>query len=232
MLSFLPREFGAESDAPYHDSHPFRTLAWLDFMKEVATIDGPKFVFAHILKPHVPYSFDQYGNITLDYVGWANDHDPTVHSAFYGQVIWFNARMLEVIDAILANYEEPPIMVIAGDHGMNERTTPRLAMTYSRHICSRMAARAPYIRQSPRSIISEQYWTTTSDWTLGCWRIGSTPSGIKSDAYDFEHVRPCLLPMHSGRLIQRLSQPRDGARRSTARDSGRRRARPTTAPQP
>ena len=117
MLPFVPREFGAESDAPYHDIHPFRTLAWLDFMKEVATIDGPKFVFAHILKPHVPYSFDQYGNITLDYVGWANDHDPTVHSAFYGQVIWFNARMLEVIDAILANYEEPPIIVIAGDHG-------------------------------------------------------------------------------------------------------------------
>ena len=126
MLPFLPREFGAESDAPYHYSHPFRTLAWLDFMKEVATIDEPKFVFAHILKPHGPYSFDQYGNITLDYVGWANDHDPTVDSAFYGQVIWFNARMLEVIDAILANYEEPPIIVIAGDHG-RERGNPLIS---------------------------------------------------------------------------------------------------------
>ena len=34
--------------------------------------------------------------------------------------------MLEVIDAILANYEEPPIMVIAGDHG-NERTNPSIS---------------------------------------------------------------------------------------------------------
>ena len=126
VMLLLPREFRAESDAPYHYSHPFRTLAWLDFMKEVATIEGPKFVFAHLMKPHEPHSFDQYGNITFDEIGWSDDHDPTVSKAFYGQVIYINARMLEVIDAILANYEEPPIMVIAGDHG-NERTNPSIS---------------------------------------------------------------------------------------------------------
>ena len=114
---FLSHEFSAEHDEPYNWDHPFRTLAWLDFMNEVGTIEGPNFVFTHLIKPHGPYSFDQYGNITLDFRGWGDDHDPTVPDAFSGQLIWFNARLLEVIDAILANYEEPPIVVIAGDHG-------------------------------------------------------------------------------------------------------------------
>ena len=68
---------------------------------------GARSVFAHLMKPHEPHSFDQYGNITFDEIGWSDDHDPTVSKAFYGQVIYINARMLEVIDAILANYEWP-----------------------------------------------------------------------------------------------------------------------------
>ena len=125
---FLSHDFSTEYDDPhtYTWKHPYRTLAWLDFMTEVGMIEGPKFVFAHLMKPHEPHSFDQYGNITFDEIGWSDDHDPTVSKAFYGQVIYINARMLEVIDAILANYEEPPIMVIAGDHG-NERSNPSIS---------------------------------------------------------------------------------------------------------
>ena len=122
---FLSSEFDIHPDDPfaYRWQHPLHTLAWLDFMKEVATIDGPKFVFAHILKPHGPYSFDQYGNIAFDSGGWSHSHDPTVPSAFFGQIIWLNARVLEVIDAILDDYKEPPIMVIVGDHG--DKASPR-----------------------------------------------------------------------------------------------------------
>ena len=123
---FLSHRFSAEDDVPYGWHHPFRTLAWLDFMKEVATLKGPKFVFAHLLKPHGPASFDKYGNITFELGGWSDDHDPTVSEAFYGTVFYMNARMLEVIDAILDDYEEPPIMVIAGDHGY-ERDDPSIS---------------------------------------------------------------------------------------------------------
>ena len=123
---FLSHRFSAEDDVPYEWPHPFRTLAWLDFMKEVATLKGPKFVFAHLLKPHGPASFDKYGNITFELGGWSDDHDPTVSEAFYGTVLYMNARMLEVIDAILDDYEEPPIMVIAGDHGY-ERDDPSIS---------------------------------------------------------------------------------------------------------
>ncbi len=114
---FLPQQFQVAPSGPYGWRHPARTLAWLDFMKKVGPIERPKFVIAHFLKPHSPYSFDRHGNITFDSAGWPDDHDPTVKNAFYGQIIWFNGQLLEVIDAILRDYEEPPIIVIAGDHG-------------------------------------------------------------------------------------------------------------------
>ncbi len=82
-------------------------------------MERPKFVFAHLVKPHFPYSFDRFGKIAWhspDW-GWGRDDDPTVGSPFYGQLIWLNGQMLDVIDVILDNYEEPPIIVIAGDHG-------------------------------------------------------------------------------------------------------------------
>ena len=120
---FLSSQFEILHDDPYaYDwEHPFRTLAWLDFMKEVGTMERPKFVFAHLIKPHFPYSFDRFGNITFDPSGWGHDHDPTVSGPFYGQLSWLNGQMLEVVDAILDDYEEPPIIVIAGDHGHGQR---------------------------------------------------------------------------------------------------------------
>ena len=119
---FLSSEFDIHPDDPfaYRWQHPLRTLAWLDFMNEVAGMDGPKFVFAHLLKPHGPNSFDRHGNIAFDSGGWPDEHDPTVPEAFYGQVIWVNGRMIEVVDAILENVRRTTyhrVIVIAGDHG-------------------------------------------------------------------------------------------------------------------
>ena len=114
---FLSQQFQVHPGDRYDWLHPARTLAWLDFMKSVGAMKGPKFVFAHLTKPHEPYSFDRHGNITFDLEGWPDDHDPTVPEALYGQLIWLNGQMLEVIDAILDTYDEPPIIVIAGDHG-------------------------------------------------------------------------------------------------------------------
>ena len=77
---FRPSKFDVQPDDPYvyRRGHPFRTLAWLDFMKSVGTMERPKFVFAHLLKPHGPNSFDRHGNIAFDSGGWPDEHDPTV----------------------------------------------------------------------------------------------------------------------------------------------------------
>ena len=111
----------------YHWSHPDQTLEAIEFIKNSASISGPKFVFAHLIKPHGPYSFDQHGNISPVPQGWNDDHDPTVPGAFYGQLIWLNERIIEVIDGILEGSERPPIMVIVGDHGYERGDSSKIA---------------------------------------------------------------------------------------------------------
>ena len=108
--------FESEDRYGYGSTNPYRVLDWLEYMKDVSSSESPKFVFAHLVKPHEPYSFDQHGNIAFG-SGWGDSHDPEVDSAFHGQVIWLNARMLETIDAILGAYVEAPIIVIMSDHG-------------------------------------------------------------------------------------------------------------------
>ena len=56
---FLSQQFQVDPGDRYDWLHPARTLAWLDFMKTVGRMEKPKFVFAHLTKPHEPYSFDR-----------------------------------------------------------------------------------------------------------------------------------------------------------------------------
>ncbi|MCY4110287.1 MAG: hypothetical protein OXG11_14845, partial [Chloroflexi bacterium] len=121
----LSPEFGTQHRS-YGFGHPQRALDWLEFMKEVGTWDGPKIVVAHLIKPHGPYSFDRHGNVSFDGASWQDDHDPSVPGAFYGQLIWLNGQMLDVIDAIIDDNVQTPIIVIAGDHG-HEKHDPSIS---------------------------------------------------------------------------------------------------------
>lgn len=122
VAHFAPSILHRRDPCLYHWENPMWSLEWLEFMGESAGMESPKFVFAHLLKPHAPFTFDQYGNISPTLEGWGDGHDPKVESAFYGQIRWLNREMLDVIDSILAHYESPPIIVIMSDHGVNGRS--------------------------------------------------------------------------------------------------------------
>ena len=119
--------FETEERHPYRGRDPNRALDWLDYMNDAGSLRSPKFVFAHLVKPHRPSYFDQYGNISSD-GGWSDEHDPDVASAFQGQIKWLNGRMLGVIDSILAAHVKTPIIVISSDHG--DRLGPGLPNTH------------------------------------------------------------------------------------------------------
>ena len=83
--------------------------------------DGPQFVFAHIISPHVPFVFGREGEeisgidpyTLLDKQG-GNDSNIELYR---NQLHYLNSLVLEAIDGILAAYEEPPIIVLQADHG-------------------------------------------------------------------------------------------------------------------
>ena len=83
-------------------------------LQQAADLNGPKFVFSHILSPHPPYEFDSAGNPTKfdeDHQGWTN------RAGYAGQVKFDNGKVRKAIEHILAVSARPPIIVIQGDHG-------------------------------------------------------------------------------------------------------------------
>ena len=82
------------------------------------------FIFAHIISPHPPYIFDRNGKYTPPTT--FRTGSPGVwlpKSKFIGQLIYTNKWIEKIINKIISNSTEPPIIVLQGDHGPS--TTPR-----------------------------------------------------------------------------------------------------------
>ena len=111
---FRPRD-----DSPYESWAPERVLDMFEFLADAPHESGPTYVFAHILKPHVPATFDRHGNMLVSHRKqdqFSDDHDPTVPDAYIGQLIFINSLVLRTVDSILENRSQQPIIVVASDH--------------------------------------------------------------------------------------------------------------------
>ena len=103
-----------------YDTHRRIILHNFERLPEAASIQGPKYVFAHIVAPHPPYVFDKAGNpIDPNYPFTLSIEE---RAGYIEQLQFINTRMLETIDGILANSESPPIIIIQGDHGPGTMT--------------------------------------------------------------------------------------------------------------
>jgi phosphoglycerol transferase MdoB-like AlkP superfamily enzyme len=74
----------------------------------------PVFVFAHIIMPHEPYFFDEYGNI--------QEADSALNhlskDSYLGQLKFLNKLIETTINGITKNYSDRlPVIIIQGDHG-------------------------------------------------------------------------------------------------------------------
>jgi hypothetical protein len=97
------------------DTHRQLILYAFDRLPEVAAVEGPKFVFAHIISPHPPYVFDRMGNPVEPNHPFSLSVES--HTGYVEQIQFVNQKALEMIDGILANSKSPPIIIIQGDHG-------------------------------------------------------------------------------------------------------------------
>lgn len=98
-----------------YDTHRRIILHAFERLPEVAALEGPKYVFAHIIAPHPPYVFDRMGNpVDPSYPFSLNVED---HTGYVEQIQFINQATLEMIDGILANSKSPPVIIIQGDHG-------------------------------------------------------------------------------------------------------------------
>lgn len=102
-----------DAQAAAYLRHYRQTNYILEQLPELASLESPKFVYAHLLVPHEPFIFDAsgayvYRNMQDDFTeGYRNNAE------------FIDRRIAEVIEQILANSAQPPIIILQGDHGPN-----------------------------------------------------------------------------------------------------------------
>jgi hypothetical protein len=91
-----------------------RTQFDLQELPQLPSIQGPKFVFAHLIIPHPPFVFGPDGQP----VSIGSDATSSMAAqAYVDQVTFINKQMLEILPQIIAGSSTPPIIIIQGDHG-------------------------------------------------------------------------------------------------------------------
>ncbi len=90
-------------------------------------VEGPIFVFTHVLAPHAPYVFDSNGQpIISDHYKFDNEFVDKQEisekriQAYIGQLEFANKKTIEAIDEILAKTDKPTIIIIQSDHGKRD----------------------------------------------------------------------------------------------------------------
>ncbi len=120
-----------------------------EYLMESTELQGPKFVFVHILSPHRPYFFGSEGEEVEQHEPFSLDNiDPSIvnlEKEYYrDQLIYITTRLEEVIDEILTKSKHPPIIILQSDHGpglginwekpTNEQLRDRMAILNAYHL--------------------------------------------------------------------------------------------------
>ena len=125
----LPDMGSSDNGGDIYSRYRMHTMFTLNKLGKVALEhQGPKFIFAHIGQPHPPFIFGPDGEpVRLE--SRFNDHDGSMlirpgrltaeqyRKHYRDQLIFLNKQMERVIDEILANSSQPPILLVFGDHG-------------------------------------------------------------------------------------------------------------------
>lgn len=90
-------------------AHYDLVLYTLDTLESAPEIEGPKFVFAHIVSPHGPYVFTPTGEFVPD-----DEESGIVYS---DQVTYLNTRLLPLLQKLIDESKTPPIIILQSDHG-------------------------------------------------------------------------------------------------------------------
>jgi hypothetical protein len=110
-----------------YDLHRNQLLYIFDHLAKMTEINFPIFVFAHIIIPHPPFVFGEHGepinpNRKFEYADGSHfmsnggNRDEYIKN-YKKQLTFINKKITEIIDDIISNSPEPPIIILQSDHG-------------------------------------------------------------------------------------------------------------------
>ena len=125
-IDLKTREIGETSrlDSYLYQNHRQRIHSTFQLLEEIPTWDGDYFVFAHIISPHPPFIFGPDGQVLTppweftihdgsDFPGTREDYI----TGYSAQIRYINKLVLILITQLISDSENPPIIIIQGDHG-------------------------------------------------------------------------------------------------------------------
>ena len=98
-----------------------RILFVLDHLEEIPSIPGKKFVFVHLVVPHPPFVFGPNGEawvvppfVENGETAWKKED---FRLGYHNQAIFISSRILNVLNKIIENSSQTPVIILQGDHG-------------------------------------------------------------------------------------------------------------------
>ena len=128
-LARLLQDFG-RIDLDQINGQNFRDRDMLVFnsVEKLAKMPGPQFVYVHLIMPHPPFVFGPDGEHTnpADFWNKQKKYPPDKFKIGYvNQVTFLNTKLLEMIDTIIDESENAPIILLQGDHGPWSQPNPQ-----------------------------------------------------------------------------------------------------------
>ncbi len=115
LLFEVETDIGAQVTLSDVERTAKRTQVILDVLPELPRLPGPKFVHAHILPPHPPFIFNADGSLNEN----PDEVDPI--EGYREQLAFIEPRILEVIEKIIQTSDQPPIIILEGDHAFGKK---------------------------------------------------------------------------------------------------------------
>jgi hypothetical protein len=100
-------------------------IGTIESLKTVPDVEGPKFVFAHIMCPHEPFVFGPNGE-HIDRTYWNNTRDVQF---YLGQYMFISNQIAGVVATILERSSSDPIIIVQSDHGTRPGVSGCVGMT-------------------------------------------------------------------------------------------------------
>jgi hypothetical protein len=98
------------------DYHRNTNIFIINKLKNIYTVPGPKFVFAHITLPHTPFVFDETGG----FISKANSLNWQNKKYYLSQYIFITNQLTPIIDDIQLYSQKsgrPVVIILQSDHG-------------------------------------------------------------------------------------------------------------------
>ncbi|HPZ09444.1 MAG TPA: hypothetical protein PL110_15170, partial [Candidatus Eremiobacteraeota bacterium] len=103
---------------PY-DILRYRFLITIQKIKETTHYNVPIFAYAHLQGVHTPFVFGEYGEkipFKPKYRDWHYTKEE-YKEGYLKQLVFVNKNMMELIDYLIANSANPPVIILQADHG-------------------------------------------------------------------------------------------------------------------